>query len=156
MKTPCHYPGCPALLNKGGYCQAHAASKPKRHTIYNKHVRSKDPALANAHKIRKSRAWERVRRLQLADHPLCADPFGMHSRCDLTETATQVHHIIGLVERPDLWNTQTNLQSLCTACHARIEREVRRNAQSDCGASSHQGEASHDTGGADEKFCPFG
>jgi predicted HNH restriction endonuclease len=45
----------------------------------------------------------------------------------MTRTAKQVHHRQGLAERPDLAFHRDNLQALCTACHARIEREVRRN-----------------------------
>lgn len=125
MKRPCNYPGCAALLDRGGYCERHKASQPKRHTLYNKNVRAKDPALALAHKIRKSAKWAKVRLQFLADHPICADPHGMHARDGTQRTAAQVHHIAGLIDRPDLWNNRDNLLAVCTACHARLEREVR-------------------------------
>ena len=131
MKKPCNFPGCAALLDKGGYCPTHKASAPKRHQIYNRHVRAKNPALALAAKIRKSARWQKVRRQILADAPLCADPHGMHAREGITRTATQVHHVQGLATRPDLAFHSDNLQPLCTRCHARIERQVRAMAASD-------------------------
>ena len=147
MKKPCNYPGCPALLDKGTYCPKHQASAPKRHTDYNRYVRAKDPALALAHKIRKGTKWAKVRRLILADNPMCADPFGDHSRAGITRTSTQVHHIQGLVTHPHLWDHSDNLQALCSACHARIEREHRK------AVASQQTPLPP---GRDQKFTPFG
>jgi predicted HNH restriction endonuclease len=40
-------------------------------------------------------------------------------------TASQVHHIEGLAARPDLAYTWSNLMSVCTRCHALLEREMR-------------------------------
>jgi 5-methylcytosine-specific restriction endonuclease McrA len=125
MKHYCNYPGCPAILDKGRYCHAHKDNAPKRHTIYDRHVRAKDTALAIAQKIRSSRKWGNVRRHILANQPICTDPFGDHARAGITRTSQQVHHIKGLATHPHLWNVQSNLQALCTACHARIEREHR-------------------------------
>ena len=125
MKTPCRYPGCRALLDKSGYCQAHASSAPRRHTDYNKQVRAKDAALAEAHRIRKGKRWLSLRKIVLSANPLCSDPFGVHARRASTETATQVHHIKGLAEHPELAYDFDNLCALCSTCHARIEREVR-------------------------------
>lgn len=126
MKRPCNHPGCAALLDKSGYCERHKESAPKRHRLYDRHVRQLDPALAIAAKIRGSAKWRKVRMQILAASPLCADPHGDHTRQGITRTAEQVHHIQGLATRPDLWNDLSNLQPLCTACHARIEREHRK------------------------------
>lgn len=53
----------------------------------------------------------------LAEHPLCADPFGAHAAEHRIEPATQVDHVVPLsaggTHRPD------NLQCLCVACHSR-------------------------------------
>ena len=138
MKTPCRYPGCRALLDKSGYCDEHKASAPKRHSVYDRHVRSKDPALAMAARIRSSERWRKVRRSQLSGHPLCQDPFGEHKRRNTTETATQVHHVIGLIDRPELAFHASNLMSVCTACHARLEREHRKAVAGDPRPSSRK------------------
>lgn len=156
MKKPCAYPGCPTLIERGTYCPAHQANAPKRHTIYNKHVRQRDPALATAYRIRCSARWKKVRRQVLADNPVCADPFGDHSRAGITRTSKQVHHIQGLAEHPELWNVQTNLQALCTSCHARLEREHRKNSVSDPEPTSSKADGTQHDGGAAEIFCPFG
>lgn len=156
MKKTCLYPGCPALLDRGTYCDTHKASAPKRHQLYNRHVRQRDPALATAYKIRCSARWKKIRRQVLADNPVCADPFGDHSLAGITHTSTQVHHIQGIAEHPELWNVQTNLQALCTKCHARLEREHRKNAASDPEPSSLKTDSTQDTGGGQKNFCPFG
>jgi 5-methylcytosine-specific restriction endonuclease McrA len=144
------------LIDKSGYCPKHQASKPKRHTLYNRHVRNADPASALAYKIRKSRKWLKVRAQVLADNPICADPFGDHARAGITRTATQVHHLEGIVEHPELWNVQTNLQALCTACHAKVERGVRRDAASDPETSSRKAGGNQPPPGEVQNFCPFG
>lgn len=141
MKRPCNYPGCPVLLEKGTYCPKHQASAPKRHTIYDQRVRAKDPALALAHKIRSSTKWAKLRRQFLTDNPCCADPFGEHARTGITRTSTQVHHIKGLATHPHLWNHAANLQALCTACHARVEREHRAASGTQQDDSHEQSEA---------------
>jgi hypothetical protein len=144
MKTPCRYPGCRALLDKSGYCERHQASAPKRHRLYDRHVRQRDPALALAARIRNSVRWRNVRAQKLAEFPMCEDPLGHHGRQGTTRTAEQVHHIEGLIDRPDLAYTQTNLMSVCMACHAALERGVRASA-----SAKGQGrpEASHEQDG---------
>jgi len=127
MKKPCNHPGCPTLIERGAYCPTHAATRPNRHKDYDRHVRHRDPALAEAARIRSSPRWQQVRRQMLADHPMCQDPYGDHARAGMTRTATQVHHIEGLASRPELAFHRSNLLTVCSACHARLEREVRRN-----------------------------
>lgn len=140
MKKPCNSPGCPVLLDKGIYCQKHKATAPKRHTIYDRHVRRKDPALAIAARIRSSPRWQLVRRQVIADNPLCADPFGIHQRQSVTRTSTQVHHIEGVATHPELAFVASNLQSVCSSCHARLERECRSAAKDLPAPSSTQPE----------------
>ena len=57
--------------------------------------------------------WQRLRRLQLARHPLCRTcvPEGR-----LTD-AIEVDHIKRIEDGGDVWSTD-NLQSLCTPCHS--------------------------------------
>jgi 5-methylcytosine-specific restriction endonuclease McrA len=59
-------------------------------------------------------------------NPLCEDPFAVHSRRNMTETATQVHHVVGLSVDPSLAFDLTNLMSVCTRCHSRLEQEDRK------------------------------
>jgi len=95
---------------------------------YNQTRRRLDPALAAAQQIRNSARWQKVRKLQLSRHPLCADPDGYHQASGQVEPATQVDHIIPLVERPDLAFDLEALQSLCTACHGRKSARERTGA----------------------------
>jgi 5-methylcytosine-specific restriction endonuclease McrA len=136
---PCNHPGCPSLV-KGSvrYCANHEHKNGEHHRQYNKLVRAKDPALALAHKIRKSPAWLKLRRQMLYANPLCADPFGKHARANTTESASQVHHIKGLRTHPELWNHHDNLQCLCTGCHSVIEQAVRRATKDEPEPSSKQ------------------
>jgi 5-methylcytosine-specific restriction endonuclease McrA len=65
--------------------------------------------------------WRRMRRLQLALHPLCHD-------CQArgrTTVAVQVHHHESRISRPDLAWEMNNLRSLCASCHARKPKAQR-------------------------------
>ena len=84
--------------------------------------RRRDPALALARKLRSSNRWRKLRAIKLANDPLCVD---CHDR---TEAATQVHHVVPIVQRPDLAFVSGNLRSLCTTCHAKREAKERRHA----------------------------
>jgi 5-methylcytosine-specific restriction endonuclease McrA len=80
-----------------------------------------DPALAEAERIRNSPRWRWLRKVKLAQSPLCED-CAAHG---CVEAATQVHHLEPIVRRPDLAFEMENLRSLCTTCHARREAEER-------------------------------
>lgn len=54
--------------------------------------------------------WKRVRAIQLAEHPLCAD----HLKRGVTVAAECVDHIDGDPHNMD----PSNLDSLCTSCHS--------------------------------------
>lgn len=84
--------------------------------------RRRDPALALAQRIRSSASWRKVRALKLARDPLCED---CKERGAL-KAATQVHHLEGLAQRPELAFVMTNLASLCSTCHAKREAKERR------------------------------
>jgi 5-methylcytosine-specific restriction protein A len=92
---------------------------------YDVYRRDRDPALAAAARVYRSNRWRQVRALQLTREPLCEDC----RRHGVVEPATQVDHVLGLVDRPDLAYDLSNCQSLCTPCHARksaAERLARR------------------------------
>ncbi len=129
MVHPCKYPGCSRLLPKSGYCTAHKATAPDYRKDYER-KRKADPVLSLAAKIRSSPQWQRVRRYKLGINPICEDPHGEHAGRNETVTAKQVHHIQGLATHPELAYVLTNLQSVCTRCHARLEA-MERSGQGD-------------------------
>jgi 5-methylcytosine-specific restriction enzyme A len=59
-------------------------------------------------------------------HPMCADPYALHAVWGRFEPATEVDHIVPLVERLDLAYDEANLQALCTACHSRKSAAERK------------------------------
>lgn len=64
---------------------------------------------------RSTARWRRVRAMKLAQQPLC-------ETCEAagkTVAATEVDHVQGIWERPDLVYTMENLTSYCVPCHAR-------------------------------------
>lgn len=84
--------------------------------------RRADPRQRAVDQIRNTNRWRRLRRMKLAQCPLCQDCAGVNR----IEPATQVHHDEPLSRRPDLAFTMTNLVPLCTTCHARREAEARK------------------------------
>ena len=65
-----------------------------------------------------SKLWKQTRAYKLRTHPLCE----VCEEAGRTEPATQVHHRIDRLERPDLAYDQSNLQSICASCHSQITR----------------------------------
>lgn len=62
----------------------------------------------------------------LSMRPLCEDPHGDHARRNRTATATQVHHIKRLATHPELAFDFDNLLAVCTACHAKLGVQERK------------------------------
>lgn len=133
MRHQCRFPGCSAILPQSGYCAKHARIERERvrsnHRRYDTTTRATNPELAEAKRIRSSKRWQRVRALKLSINPLCEDPFGTHAKSNATVAAREVHHVKPLALRPDLAFRLDNLQSLCHACHDRIEQDARRPRQ---------------------------
>jgi len=95
MGLPCAEPGCSAITS-GGRCDKHRGA-------VGQHFDATRPSAA---KRGYGRNWRRLRRLILAEEPLCRDCGG---------AATEVDHIDG-----DGTNmARENLQALCHACHSR-------------------------------------
>lgn len=124
MKSPCKHPGCPQLVIGSGYCQAHQREIDAPRREYDRRRRL-DPSLALAAKIRSSSRWRNVRKKKLAISPLCEDPYGDHKRIDATVPGQQVHHVEGLAVAPSRAYDMENLMTVCTACHSKLEAEVR-------------------------------
>ncbi len=75
-------------------------------------------AVAHGPDPRSTARWRRVRALVLAQHPLCADPYGVHTVDGRTVLAEEVDHIQGVWEAPGRVFDLANLQGLCVPCHA--------------------------------------
>lgn len=99
-KSPCRYPGCPKLCDKGNYCEDHAAY-------------SADRMRGSAAERGYDGKWQKARVQFLRKHPLCA-----HCREQGRLTpATVVDHIIPHRGDPVLFWDESNWQPLCRDCH---------------------------------------
>lgn len=101
---PCRFEGCPSSAMDGYYrCEKHQKLFWRRET--------KERQLnGTIDGFYKTRAWRRLRLLQLSHFPICND-------CK-TQAATMVDHIKPISQGGELMN-QDNLQSMCESCHAR-------------------------------------
>ena len=99
-KHPCSYPACPELTHEQ-YCERHAKQEDRRY----------DRQRGTAHQRGYTSRWNRIRKLVLAEEPLCR-------RCKKegrATVATVVHHIkpkeLGGGDEPE------NLEPLCRKHH---------------------------------------
>ncbi len=107
-KLPCRQPGCPALVDRGGYCEKHRKASNNR---YNKDRRA-DPSRSDA--FYSSAVWRRLRAAHLSEYPLCVE-------CEAkgrTVAATIVDHKTPIKQGGAPLDPE-NLQSLCNPCHSR-------------------------------------
>ncbi len=105
-KHPCGYPGCPELVEYGQrYCEEHAKLSAKQYEKYGRDQNAKK---------RYGRAWSRIRARYASAHPLCEECL----KNGVFTPVEQVHHIKPLSEGGT--HDESNLMSLCAACHARI------------------------------------
>lgn len=110
---PCAHPGCRELV-RSGYCEKHRPKDSQRRSA---------PAAA-WHRWYSSPEWrDRIRPAQLLREPFCrecaklADAGG---RPELKRVpATDVDHIVPHRGNRALFFDESNLQSLCHACHSR-------------------------------------
>lgn len=103
-KRGCGWTGCVALVSEGQYCLTH--EKQRR----SDHDRNRGSAAQRGYGAR----WRRLRKMFLAQNPLCVDPFDQHAGLIV---ATVVDHIIPRENGgSDAWE---NLQALCKLCHDR-------------------------------------
>lgn len=108
----------------------------RRHADRAYNLVQRDPLTARIHG---SARWQAVRAQVLRDEPVCR----ACARLGLTEPATQVDHIVGVTVAPERAFDPTNLQPLCTACHAWKSALERRGTGVDPGVggeSSSRGE----------------
>jgi hypothetical protein len=100
--------------------------KPPRCAVGRQAPESRAPSereITIAQRLRNSGRWQKARRRQLREFPLCADPMGDHGGEPFP--AAQAHHIIPLWAAPGLLTEASNLASLCALCHGRIEAAER-------------------------------
>ena len=110
-KRPCAYPGCSRLAESGSYCEEHKKLLDKQ---YNRWER--DPEINKRYDER----WRAIRDRYMRTHPLCA----LCASEGRVKAAEMVHHIKPLGEGGT--HEESNLMSLCNACHSRIHLEMRR------------------------------
>jgi 5-methylcytosine-specific restriction endonuclease McrA len=126
FSKPCAHPGCHATVASGRYCANHADKERQRGRLYDQVARRADPTLALAAKIRGGARWRKVRGIKIARNPLCEDPFAIHENKGHTVIAREVHHIQPLASAPEMAYTMTNLMSLCSQCHRKLELQTTR------------------------------
>ena len=101
IQTPCLFPGCSALTNKGSYCIEHQKAVNKNYE------QSYSRALSK--KAYATRDWKFSREKKLTNEPICE----LCIDSGRVTIATLVHHI----DNNSSNNYQSNLMSLCSACH---------------------------------------
>lgn len=106
-KRPCARPGCPALVERG-YCEGCRAKSPAAIS-----ERTRGSASERGY----GRRWQKARNAYLARHPLCIDPYGVHSVHMVA--ATDLDHIVPHKGDMTLFWDALNWQALCKACHSR-------------------------------------
>ena len=72
-------------------------------------------------KIRNSGRWRRFRSWYRTKHPVCVDPIDIHP--GEVRPVAQVHHVKAIIEHPELAFCEDNCLSVCTQCHAAIEKQ---------------------------------
>jgi len=108
--SPCRHPGCRALVDKPGYCPAHA--KASRAFLYHQQKAKMTEDEKERKRFYDRVAWKKARALQLQLEPLCRK---CRTIGKLTAASVVDHIIPREAGGPDY--DQENLQSLCKPCH---------------------------------------
>ena len=75
--------------------------------------------MTKAPRLYDNQRWRKVRRMHLAEHPMCV----MCERQGRVTAATVVDHIVPHEGNADLFWDMSNWQSLCYACHNSIKKQ---------------------------------
>ena len=101
-KSPCRYPGCPNLCDKGVYCSKHMQFSSDR---------MRGGAEARGYDSR----WRKARAAFLQRNPLCNECM----KHGMLTPATVVDHVIPHRGDQKLFWDEDNWQALCKSCHDR-------------------------------------
>jgi 5-methylcytosine-specific restriction protein A len=107
---PCRHPGCPALVEAGGYCPAHVRER----------GRAYDERRGTSSERGYDERWRRYSRGFLAMHPIC-------STLECNQPSAHTDHIkaVSGPDDPLFWDA-TNHQPLCHSCHSRKTATIDR------------------------------
>ena len=103
-KRACRQVGCAALLDRGGYCDAHQKNEYQRQDLF------RGSPSSRGYDYR----WRKLREAYIAANPLCE----IKTNCVGPVLAAEVDHKQTIRERPDLRLEWSNLQSACKSCHS--------------------------------------
>lgn len=120
---PCRQAGCGALVRDGsGYCVKHLpAAQARRREQLAKAGAEYNERRPESDKFYSTAAWRKCRAGYLSRYPWCCEC----DRFSRLRPAVIVDHIIPYRERADLGLVESNLRSLCRACHNAIGKRVR-------------------------------
>lgn len=105
-QRPCRYPGCPNLTSdKRGYCPQHLQQ------IHRQQDHERGTANQRGYNYR----WQKVSKLYLTRHPLCA--LCAKKKPPLIRAATLVDHIVPHHGDYELFWDERNWQPSCKDCH---------------------------------------
>lgn len=102
---PCLQPGCPELIESGGYCDEH-----KKHLSKQRDMNRSTPIERGY-----DNTWRKFRLVYLSKHPLCMDC----EEVGEVTAAIEVHHEKSIQEYPELKYDKNNLRGLCEYHHAK-------------------------------------
>lgn len=120
MWKQCKVPGCAGLTRQGKYCEVHShleeKDKQERMRYYNQNIR-----LPETQSFYESPAWRKLRRIKLAQMPLCEICYTNNRM----EKATMVDHKIEIKDGGAALDIE-NLTSICHHCHNKKTAQERK------------------------------
>jgi 5-methylcytosine-specific restriction enzyme A len=102
---PCAHRGCPAVVRGSRYCEEHKSEG-----------RGYDQVRGSANDRGYGSQWGTLRKIVLAEEPLCRDIWGVHARDGEVVPTTDVDHIVPREQGGT--DDRSNLQGLCHSCHS--------------------------------------
>src|SRR3981081_4140825 len=112
----CRQTACPALVQSPAkYCESHTEDNTatRRKAEYDRQRAGEEHR-----RIYGTVRWKRLRACRLAEHPFCEMEDLCVRRTGHAAPRTDVHHVLGVVERPDLTYEYENLKAACHECHS--------------------------------------